>query len=234
MKHIVGLSGGKDSTAMALRLAEIEPRDYIYVITPTGDELPPMLSHWQLLERMLQKPLIRVTNNHRTLNDLIQIHNALPNHRQRWCTRQLKIEPTIAFCIRNAPAINYVGLRGDEEEREGIYGDHVKSDFPLRRWGWGINQVKSYLLEKRIEIPKRTDCARCYAQRLGEWKSLWRDYPDIYLDAMRQEWATGRTFRSPNRDTWPAALDELAVEFYSGRKLRGEDNAVVACRVCSL
>jgi tRNA(Ile)-lysidine synthase TilS/MesJ len=35
MRHIVALSGGKDSTAMALRLAEVEPLDYEFVITPT-------------------------------------------------------------------------------------------------------------------------------------------------------------------------------------------------------
>ena len=39
MKHIIALSGGKDSTALALRLAEVEPREYEYVFTPTGDEL---------------------------------------------------------------------------------------------------------------------------------------------------------------------------------------------------
>ena len=44
--HVVALSGGKDSTAMALRLAEIEPQDYVYLCTPTGDELPEMEQHW--------------------------------------------------------------------------------------------------------------------------------------------------------------------------------------------
>ncbi len=56
MKHIVALSGGKDSTAMALRLAEIEPRDYAYVITPTGNELPEMIAHWRKLMDLLGKP----------------------------------------------------------------------------------------------------------------------------------------------------------------------------------
>lgn len=219
---------------MALRLADTEPRDYTYIITPTGDELPSMVKHWESLELLLMKPLIRITNNGRTLNDLVQIHNALPNHRQRWCTRQLKIEPTIAWLLKNGPAVMYVGLRADEELREGIYDSRIQSDFPLRRWGWGINEVRSYLDRKHIKIPLRTDCARCYAQRLGEWKALWRDYPSLYLEAMKQEWATGRTFRSPKRDNWPAALDELALEFHSGRKIRGEGNAIMACRVCSL
>jgi len=46
MRHIVGLSGGKDSTALALRLAELEPRDYTYICNETGNELPAMKAHW--------------------------------------------------------------------------------------------------------------------------------------------------------------------------------------------
>lgn len=231
--HVVGVSGGKDSTALALRLAEAEPRDYVYLITPTGDELPEMTAHWERLERLLGKPLTRATNG--TLKSLIDQFGSLPNHRQRWCTRLLKIQPTIAFLARHAPAINYVGLRADEEERVGIYGD-VPSRFPLREWGWGIAEVRGYLKARGITIPERTDCARCYGQRLVEWKRLLRKYPSIYADAEADEARTGHTFRSPNRDTWPAALKDLRTAFESGRKVRGEksEDGETACRVCSL
>jgi hypothetical protein len=219
MRYVVGLSGGKDSTALALRLAEVEPeKDWEYICTPTGDELPPMLDHWARLEEMLGKPLIRITNKGRTLDDLIQIHNAVPNFRMRWCTRQLKIEPTIAWCVRNAPVLMHVGLRADESEREGIYGDLVTSRFPFREWGWGIGQVTGYLEDRGIEIPERTDCAKCYHQRIGEWFNLWRDYPERFFAAAEQEARIGHTFRSPGRDTWPVALIDLAEAFASGRR----------------
>ncbi|KKL73308.1 hypothetical protein LCGC14_2076230 [marine sediment metagenome] len=59
MKHIVALSGGKDSTAMALRLQEVEPdTDFIYVCTPTGDELPEMVEHFGRLREVLAKPIV--------------------------------------------------------------------------------------------------------------------------------------------------------------------------------
>ncbi len=60
--HIVGLSGGKDSTCLAVWLAENEPRPYTYVCTPTQDELPEMVEHWQNLERLLGKPLLMLKN----------------------------------------------------------------------------------------------------------------------------------------------------------------------------
>lgn len=81
--HVVALSGGKDSTAMALRLAEVEPRDYTYVCTPTGDELPEMWAHWRRLSEMLGKPLVPVIGG--TLKGIIQEEGCLPNFRMRFC-----------------------------------------------------------------------------------------------------------------------------------------------------
>ena len=235
MLNVVGLSGGKDSTALALRLREVEPEvDWCYICTPTGDELPPMIVHWQNLETLLGKPLVRVTNHDRNLDDLIQLHGALPNFRMRWCTRQLKIEPTIAWCIRHAPVLMHVGLRADENEREGIYGEHVKSRFPFREWGWGLREVREYLGLKGIEIPERTDCAKCYHQRIGEWHAFWLNYPERFHQAADQEQRLGHTFRSPGRDTWPVALADLAKEFERGRPIRENRKNGDLCRVCSL
>ena len=70
--HIVALSGGKDSTAMALRLAEVEPRNYIYICTPTGDELPDMDRHWKNLECFLGQPLIRLHGEWADMFELIE------------------------------------------------------------------------------------------------------------------------------------------------------------------
>lgn len=234
--HVIALSGGKDSTALALRLAEVEPRDYTFICTPTGDELPEMLAHWERLEELLGKPLTRLPNW--TLNGLIEKFGALPNWRQRWCTRELKIEPCLAFLRRHQPAILYVGLRADEEERKGIYSSDVTCRFPLREWGWGLEDVKRYLRDRGVTIPARTDCARCYGQRLAEWRRLWERHPKIYAEAVAQEKATGHTFRSPGRDSQPASLEELAKVFERQPSLPmfedDEDDGFDSCRVCRL
>ncbi len=239
-RHIVGLSGGKDSTAMALRLAEIEPRDYEYICTPTSNEPAEMHEHWAMLECLLGKPLIRLTAG--TLEGLIEEQNALPSHRMRWCTRRLKIEPTVAFIKSAAPAILYVGLRADEEEREGIYGGEVTSDFPFRRWGWTEADVWDYLHKRGVTIPQRTDCEWCYDQRLSEWRKLYRDNRESYMRAVDWERRTGHTFRSPQRDTQPAALVQLAAKFDEGFIPRGDSDQMSLfdspemrkCRVCRL
>lgn len=210
---------------MAMGLVEREPREYEFVITPTGNELPEMIEHWRRLGALLGKPL-RVISTH-SLGGLIRHYNALPNWRMRWCTRQIKIEPFQAYALSKAPAICYVGIRADEaEDREGT--DHskiegVSQDFPLVRWGWDKAKVLSYLAEKGIEIPARTDCAACFFQTLGEWWRLWKDHPEQYAEAEGWEESVGHTLRSPQRDSWPAALKDLRSEFESGRVPRGAD-----------
>ena len=233
MKHVVALSGGKDSTALALRLAETEPRDYEYICNATGNELPDLYAHLDSVSSMLGKPIKRVGAGF-DLYELIDQMKMLPNFRARFCTRILKIEPTIEY-FSSLPqgSILYVGLRADEEERKGLFGEDIAVRFPMREWGWGIRDVRNYLAERKVDIPKRTDCAVCFHQRLSEWRDLWENYPEEYDKGVAMERKHGHTFRSDGRDTWPADLASLADEFAKGRPMRG-DKRTESCRVCSL
>lgn len=239
--HVVALSGGKDSTALALRLAEIEPRDYTYICTPTGNEPPEMFAHWRHLGEMLGTPITPIMGG--TLEGLIKKQNALPNWRQRWCTRMLKIEPYAAWLMQQTARydriVSHVGLRADEPEREG--GDYldvpgVEMKFDMREWGWAKQDVLDYNRSKNVSIPRRTDCMVCFYQRLIEWWELWKFNLAAYLEAEVWEELTGHTFRSPGRDTWPAALKDLRARFEAGdipRETRKVDLfSASQCRVC--
>lgn len=238
-KRLVGVSGGKDSTAMAIALQELEPRhDYSFAITPTGRELPVMIDHWKRLEDLLNAPLIRVPAP--TLNDLIIRQRALPNFQMRWCTRMVKIQPFMAWAASQSPATTCIGIRADEvlgdSPREGTDWkgiDGITQDFPLVRWGWGLEKVKSYLKEKGIVIPPRTDCDICFYQRLIEWFELWRDHIDRWMEGEAYESFTGFTFRSDQRDTWPASMKDLRLEFERGRVPKDTRNGNQRASMCS-
>lgn len=245
--HIVALSGGKDSTAMALALAEKEPREYTYVCTPTGNELPEMFAHWDRLETLLGKPILRLEGL--GLMALIAKQGMIPNHAARWCTRIIKLERYYKWLEQQGPSISYVGLRADESNRAGMVfrdTDSVIMDFPMQRWGWGLPEVKECLKERGVEIPDRTDCALCFWQKIGEWYLLWRDYRELYDQGVQAEkYVTSQrgklfTFRSAQRDSWPASLEELAQRFEAGevptRSLKMMDGRRMtgACRACTL
>lgn len=249
MTHIVALSGGKDSTAMALRLREMHPDiPYRFIITPTGNELPTMDAHWARLEALLGAPIERVKN--RTLEDFMAAQEFLPSTRARWCTRLVKILPVLEFYSKlPAGSVAYVGLRADEEGRDGIYGETVKQVFPMREWGWNLADVNAYLKHRGVKIPIRTDCAFCPFQGADDWYQLWRDWPDIYARAEAWERRIGHTFRSPTakHGTWAASLEDMRLQFESGKLTREEkarqkrltvvqedDEEETACRVCRM
>lgn len=247
--HVVALSGGKDSTALVCWLVANEPREYLFVCTPTGNELPDMVEHWRGLGRVLGKPILPVTMG-KSLQGLIRDWSRLPNHAQRWCTRVLKIEPYYRYLAELGPAVSYVGLRADEEKRQGMQFPEVANvtlRFPLRELGWTESDVWDFLgsipghtsATMAEDIPARTDCAVCYHQTLGEWHDLWRFHPDLYDEGVAQELAVtehhGRpyTFRSPQRDTWPADLASLKGRFEAGDVPKRRARKTM-CRVCSL
>lgn len=236
MKHIGAISGGKDSVAMAVLLAETRPDiEFTWVCTPTGNEAPEWFAHMRKL-RDLIGPITPIMYPG-GLGALIKQWNALPNWRQRWCTRVLKIEPFAAYLMQNSPAKFYVGLRADEEMREG--GDYkavpnVEMIFPLREANMDLTAVRKFIADRGIIIPRRTDCMLCFFQRLIEWYELWRDNLAAYLEGEAWEAMTGYTFRSPRRDTQPTSLKELRAKFETGWIPKDTRDPIkeMQCRVC--
>jgi len=233
---VVAFSGGKDSTSMALRLAE-NGEEFRLLHTPTGNELPEMREHLERVVKMTGAQLIIPPGP--SLDDLIHEQNCLPNWRMRWCTRMLKIEPCEEWLRTEMEADRYptlaIGLRSDEPGRMGgRYPPEIGIRFPLREWHWGIEEVLAYCRERGVTIPRRTDCAVCFYQRLWEWYVLWMDYPEEWAQAVAYEDETGHTFRSPTKDNHPASLRDLGAKFAAGFVPRTRGPRKQMCRICAM
>lgn len=222
---------------MVLRMAELG-EEFECLFTPAGNEPPDLRAHVTAIIETIRRPLVEPTNL--SLMFWIQKHNALPNFRQRWCTRQIKIEPCIAYLMKQTDPVLCVGLRADEEDRQGLYGSYATYRYPLREWGWNIKDVRKYLMDRDVAVPQRTNCMLCYDQQLGEWWELWKSRPEEYAKGEALEAQMGHTFRSAQRDTWPAALKDLRERFEAGHIPRGadyqrsllDDDTYGRCRVC--
>lgn len=235
-EQIVAFSGGNDSTAMVLRLAELGEA-FECLFTPAMNEPEELFAHVKDIIARINRPLVEPPNL--SLMFWIQKHGALPNWRQRWCTRQIKIEPTIAYLMKQPERPTYcVGFRADEDVREGLYGDYAVYRYPMREWGWKLADVLGYLDAHGVTVPKRTNCNLCYDQQLNEWWELWKTKPNEYAKGELLEAQHGHTFRSPGRDTWPAGLADLRQRFEAGHIPRGADvqtrlfENTERCRVC--
>ncbi|MDT1837138.1 phosphoadenosine phosphosulfate reductase family protein, partial [Acinetobacter baumannii] len=92
--HVLGLSGGKDSAALAIYMRQNFPELKIrYFFTDTGKELPEVYEFLAKLEGFLGQKIEYINGDRDFDFWLRQYNNFLPSAQTRWCTRQLKLTP---------------------------------------------------------------------------------------------------------------------------------------------
>ncbi len=195
-RHIVNLSGGKDSTALAIFLRDKIPQ-LEYVFCDTHKELPETYEYLDRLEIFLQRPIIRL-NAQRGFDHWLNMYGGmLPSAQVRWCTRKLKIEPFEAF-VGNDTVWSYVGIRADEG-RNGYISTkpNVHPVYPFKELGMTIADIERILETSGLGLPayyswrQRSGCFFCFFQRTGEWVGLKEHHPDLFEEAKRYETERG-------------------------------------------
>lgn len=156
VRHVMGISGGKDSTALAiymkLKYPEIEME---YYFSDTGKELDEVYKLIDELEAFLGKPILRLkaSNSHKDPFDhYLDIYNGyLPSSTARWCTKKLKLDPFEEW-LGDDLALSYVAIRGDED-REGYVSTkpNIQTIFPFRKHIWSIEILHKVLHNSSIK-----------------------------------------------------------------------------------
>ena len=155
VRHVLGISGGKDSAALAIYLKNLYPLlDIEYYSSDTGKELDETYQLITNLEVYLGKSiqiLKAAENSHEDPFDhFLKMYNGfLPSSNARWCTKKLKLEPFEKY-VGNDPVVSYVGIRGDED-REGYISrkSNIQSIFPFRRNMWSEDVIEKFLANER-------------------------------------------------------------------------------------
>ena len=122
-RHVLGLSGGRDSAALAVYMRQNYPELEIeYFFTDTGKELPEVYEFLVKLEGFLGRPIVRLNPDRDFDFWLKQYNNFLPSAQTRWCTRQLKLRPFEQWLRPSLDGgdtvYSYVAIRG----RRGVPG----------------------------------------------------------------------------------------------------------------
>jgi 3'-phosphoadenosine 5'-phosphosulfate sulfotransferase (PAPS reductase)/FAD synthetase len=199
-KHVLGISGGKDSAALAVFVRQHHPElEVEYFFTDTGKELPEVYEFLGRLEGFLGKPIARL-NPRRDFDFWLREYNHfLPSAQTRWCTRQLKLAPFEQW-IRPMLAAGdkvttYVAIRADEEYREGYTSKHenLKVRLPFRDAGIDKRGVMDILDSSGVGVPKyydwrsRSGCTFCFFQQKIEWVRLKERHPESFEEAKQYE-----------------------------------------------
>lgn len=191
-RHVLGISGGKDSAALAIYMRDRVP-EMEYFFCDTGRELPETYEFLQRLELVLGKKISRL-NADRDFDHWLHVFGgALPSPQMRWCTKNLKIKPFEAW-IGGSPARSYIAIRADED-REGYISTrpNLVPVFPFKEDGIMKEDVLRILDDAGVGLPSyyewrtRSGCFFCFFQRKHEWVKLAEEHPDLFAKAVEYE-----------------------------------------------
>ena len=223
-RHLLGLSGGKDSSALAVYMRDRVP-EMEYFFTDTGKELPETYEFLDRLEAFLGKPIVRLNmdldpNTNRDFDHWLTLYGGLlPSSQVRWCTVNLKIRPFEKY-VGEDKAYHYIAIRADED-RVGYKPPktsslrNIEPKYPFKEDGITKEDVYRILEENGLGLPDyykwrtRSGCYFCFFQRKSEWVGLLEQHPDLFELAKEYEKFNPET---GERFTWSQgeSLEELS------------------------
>lgn len=264
VRHILSLSGGKDSAALAIYMRDRVPQ-MEYIFHDTERELPETYEYLSRLEAYLGKPIHKTRPDYSFDKWLEVFGGMIPSSHRRWCTKLLKLNPFEDY-IGDDRVVNYVGLRADEE-REGYISHkaNIRTVYPFREDGKGIEDIIQILEDSGLGLPTftkwgrtRSGCYFCFFQQKIEWVRLKETHPDLFEQAKAYEYANKK---NGNAFYWsgdepleelekPERVAEIKKKWEVGRaaRLKGksdklvqilggadpEDEERVGCLICQI
>lgn len=193
VRHVLSLSGGKDSAALAVYLRDRVP-NMEYIFHDTAKELPDTYEYLERLEGYLGRRIVKTTFG-TTFDHLLRLKGGmLPSNHRRWCTELMKLKPFEDFIGKDF-CINYVGIRADEDRVGYIsHKSNIRAVFPFREDGINYEAVQRILQDSGLGMPPYTEwgrtrsgCFFCFYQQKIEWVRLKQHYPKYYEQAKAYE-----------------------------------------------
>lgn len=209
-KHIVSLSGGKDSTAMLLRMLEEGMPVDIILFCDTGMEFEGLYRHIDKLEQYIGRPITRLKSP-QSFEYLMLEHTPKRKNpelegrigfswsgpRNRWCTAMLKtriIDRYLREISKEYDIVQYIGIAADEPQRIHEFR------YPLVEWNMTEADCLAYCKERGFDwdglydIFHRVSCWCCPLQSLEELRKLRRHFPELWERLRYMDKHTWRTF----------------------------------------
>ena len=217
MKHIVSFSGGKDSTAMLIRMIELDYKIDRIIFADTKYEFPEMYEYIEKVQDFIGRE-IEVLRTNQKFEDWFYGEWTRGNLRGQkrgfpkvvypcYWSRESKFKVLEKECKGN---IRYIGIAYDERHRET---NNEGYKYPLIEWSWTEMDCIRYL--ERIDLINplyekfdRLGCWWCPKQSRKSLESLYRYYPDLWDKFLELDKDSPHDFK-PNR-----TLKSLELEIY--------------------
>ena len=199
-RHVLGLSGGKDSAALAVWMNNNYPDINVeYYFTDTGYELQETYDYLDKLKTRLDKPIKYIQPTNSFDYYMKKYNNFLPSQNARWCTIEMKLksfEQWIKPSLKeNVEIFTYIGIRFDERGRTGYKSNNplIIPKFPFIDDKISKENVLEILDNAGLGLPdyykwrSRSGCSFCFFQRGIEWVGLLENHPEKFAYAKSLE-----------------------------------------------
>lgn len=197
MKHIVSFSGGKDSTAMLLKMLENNMQIDEIIYCDTGKDFPQMYKHIDKVKKYIKEKYnkeITILKSEKSFDYYMFEHiktrgknkgkkgYGWATMRARWCTTLLKsyVIDNYLKKYQKEGYIEYIGIAYDEQKR-------VKDKkYPLIDWKMTEKDCLKYCYNKGFdwgglyEHFDRLSCWCCPLKNQKELKILYKYYPELW------------------------------------------------------
>lgn len=213
MKHIVSFSGGKDSTAMLLKM--LEDGWYIdeIIFADTGKDFPDMIEHIEKVKKYIKEKYnmeIITLKANKSFDYYMFDHVKTKGKnkgkkgygwvtmRCRWCTSNLKNKVIDDYLkkYKNEGYTEYIGIAYDEPKR-------IKDKrYPLVEYEMTEADCLQYCYDKGFdwnglyEHFDRVSCWCCPLKNLKELKILYTYYPKLWQELKEMDEKSYNRFRA--------------------------------------
>ena len=212
MRHIIPVSGGRDSSALAVWLCKdlaLGEMPYELVFTDTKAELPELYDYLNRLETYLGITITRISDP-RGYEGLLESFNYFfPNQGARWCTERLKIRPFQKWLGQDEATV-YIAIRADEAERVDqrytLSKRRIHRVFPFVERDIDKARVETILKRHGLwdhpmyALKPRSGCWCCFYQSATSWRKIAQRYPDLAERAL--EWERLHKVQNPGTQTF--------------------------------
>lgn len=219
--HHLGVSGGKDSTALLLWAryeSGLPLESFDASFCDIGNDTPETVGYVAMLAEKIMP--IRTLKPPMDFYELAKHKGRFPSARARFCTTELKIKPTMAHVKslqdEGHDVVLMSGVRAGESPARALLPEHGYNDmYDCDEWRpllhWSIDDV--WAIHARYGIPRnplydmgaeRVGCLPCVMSRKKEFANIARRFPER-IDRIREMEHDGldrrgglMTFASPN------------------------------------
>lgn len=216
--NVVSFSGGKDSTAMLLKMLEMGMQVDVVLFCDTGLEFPLLYDHIRKVEQNTGVKVTTVQSEHSF--EYLMFDKPIKRKKpelqgktgyswagplMRWCTNLLKTVPREKFLRelkKKYTIIEYIGIAADETERiTRQCNSRPNVRLPLVEWGMTEADCLKYCKDRGYdwgglyEKFGRVSCWCCPLQPLSELRVLYFDFPELWKQLREWDDRTWRTFK---------------------------------------